>query len=137
MPVRRSAAASASAQLTNLVLSGIPIEKSGVASGANSTARQLGAALGAATLGSLLTVQTMNHAVVAVQAAGLPAGRHRRRRVKGIEAMGANWQPPAGLTPDQASTLNHALRQAVTSGARWALGFAALIVLRRRPCSAC
>ena len=38
-------------QITNVVLSEVPMAKSGVASGANSTARQLGAALGAAVAG--------------------------------------------------------------------------------------
>ena len=92
----------ASGPLTNLVLSEISMEKAGVASGANSTARQLGAALGAAMMGSLVTVQTTSHAVDAVNAAGLPAGL-TDTAVNGIEAMGANWQIPAGATPDQAA----------------------------------
>ena len=117
----------ASGQLTNLVLSEISMEKSGVASGANSTARQLGAALGAAMMGSLVTVQTTNHAVDSVRAAGLPAGL-TDTAVKGIEAMGANWQMPAGATPEQASALKHAFDQALTSGVRWALAWAALLV---------
>ncbi len=117
----------ASGQLTNLVLSEISMEKSGVASGANSTARQLGAALGAAMMGSLVTVQTTSHAVDAVKAAGLPAGL-TETAVKGIEAMGANWQMPADATPEQASTLKQVFDQALTSGVRWALAWAALLV---------
>lgn len=117
----------ASGQLTNLVLSEISMEKSGVASGANSTARQLGAALGAAMMGSLVTVQTTSHAVDAVKAAGLPAGL-TDAAVNGIEAMGPNWQPPAGTTPEQASTMQKAFEQALTSGVRWALAWAALLV---------
>jgi MFS family permease len=117
----------ASGQLTNLVLSEISMEKSGVASGANSTARQLGAALGAAMMGSLVTVQTTRHAVDAVQAAALPAGL-TDTAVDGIEAMGANWQIPAGATPEQAATLQKAFEQALTSGVRWALAWAALLV---------
>ncbi len=117
----------ASGPLTNLVLSEISMEKSGVASGANSTARQLGAALGAAMMGSLVTVQTTSHAVDAVNAAGLPAGL-TDTAVNGIEAMGANWQIPAGATPDQVATLQRAFEQALTSGVRWALAWAALLV---------
>jgi EmrB/QacA subfamily drug resistance transporter len=117
----------ASGQLTNLVLSEISMEKSGVASGANSTARQLGAALGAAMMGSLVTVQTTSHAVDSVKAAGLPA-ELTATAVRGIEAMGANWQPPAGTTPEQAATMKHAFDLALTSGVRWALGWAALLV---------
>jgi EmrB/QacA subfamily drug resistance transporter len=117
----------ASGPLTNLVLSEISMDKSGVASGANSTARQLGAALGAAMMGSLVTVQTTSHAVDAVQAAALPAGL-TDTAVNGIEAMGANWQIPAGATPEQAATLQRAFEQALTSGVRWALAWAALLV---------
>jgi EmrB/QacA subfamily drug resistance transporter len=45
------------AQLTNLVLSDIPPAKAGIGSGANNTARQLGAALGVAILGAILSAQ--------------------------------------------------------------------------------
>ena len=48
----------ASSQLTSLILSEIPVAKSGVAGGTNSTARQVGAALGIATIGALVTEQT-------------------------------------------------------------------------------
>jgi EmrB/QacA subfamily drug resistance transporter len=43
------------AQLTNLVLYDIPGPKAGIASGANSTIRQVGAALGIAIIGTVLT----------------------------------------------------------------------------------
>jgi predicted MFS family arabinose efflux permease len=116
----------ANSQMTNLVLWGIPKEKAGAAGGANSTARQLGAALGAATLGTLLTVHTINSAVGSVQAAGLPA-EISDDAVSGIRAMGANWQPSSTLAPDQADTLNHLFDNAVATGARWALGFAVVM----------
>ncbi len=44
----------ATAQLTSIVLSDIPVELSGIASGANSTLRQVGSALGIAILGTVL-----------------------------------------------------------------------------------
>jgi EmrB/QacA subfamily drug resistance transporter len=44
----------ATAQLTSIVLSDVPVEKSGLASGANSTLRQVGSALGIAILGTIL-----------------------------------------------------------------------------------
>jgi EmrB/QacA subfamily drug resistance transporter len=46
----------ASAQLTGLILFDVPIAKSGIASGTQSTARQIGAALGTAILGTVLFV---------------------------------------------------------------------------------
>ena len=48
----------ATSQLTNVILSGIAAEKAGVASGANTTVRQTGSALGVAVIGSVLTVET-------------------------------------------------------------------------------
>ena len=44
----------ATAQLTSIVLSDVPVERSGLASGANSTLRQVGSALGIAVLGTVL-----------------------------------------------------------------------------------
>ena len=46
----------ATAQLTGLILSDIPVEKSGQASGTQSTARQIGSALGTAILGTIVFV---------------------------------------------------------------------------------
>ena len=46
----------ATAQLANVVLSNVPPERSGLASGANSTMRQIGTALGSALLGTILLV---------------------------------------------------------------------------------
>src|SRR5262249_25628035 len=49
----------AGAQLTNVVLLEIPESSSGVASGANTTVRQVGSALGVSVIGSLLTVESL------------------------------------------------------------------------------
>ena len=57
----------AGSQLTNVILSEIPNERSGAASGANTTVRQLGAALGIAVIGGLLTSTTISHAVSSVR----------------------------------------------------------------------
>ncbi len=50
----------ATAQLTSIVLSDIPAQRSGLASGANSTVRQIGSALGIAILGTVLFVSLDN-----------------------------------------------------------------------------
>ncbi len=50
----------ATAQLTSIVLSDIPAQRSGLASGANSTVRQVGSALGIAILGTVLFVSLDN-----------------------------------------------------------------------------
>ena len=48
----------ATAQLTGVVLKDVPIEQSGQGSGTSSTARQIGAALGIAVLGTILFTST-------------------------------------------------------------------------------
>jgi len=48
------------AQLTSLVLFDIPGPKAGIASGGNSTIRQVGAALGIAIIGTVITASTQN-----------------------------------------------------------------------------
>src|SRR6202022_2483217 len=62
----------ATSQLTNVILCDIGREKSGVASGANTTVRQVGSALGVAVIGSLLSTQTVHHSVSRIKAAALP-----------------------------------------------------------------
>src|SRR3954447_16455164 len=64
----------ASSQLTNVVLSDIPKEHAGAASGANTTVRQIGAALGIAVIGSLLSTQMVRHASAAIRASTLAGG---------------------------------------------------------------
>ncbi len=51
----------ATAQLTSIVLSDIPVTLSGIASGANSTLRQVGSALGIAILGTILFATLVGH----------------------------------------------------------------------------
>ena len=50
----------ATAQLTSIVLSDVPAQRSGLASGANSTMRQVGSALGIAILGTILFATLVN-----------------------------------------------------------------------------
>jgi EmrB/QacA subfamily drug resistance transporter len=61
----------ATAQLTSIVLSDIPAERSGLASGANSTMRQVGSALGIAILGTVL-FSTLSSGTTSNVSAALP-----------------------------------------------------------------
>ena len=72
----------ATSQITNVVLCEIPVDKSGVASGTNSTIRQVGSALGIAIIGTLVTTVTVRHArwTALAAAPGLP-GAVRRARI--------------------------------------------------------
>jgi EmrB/QacA subfamily drug resistance transporter len=117
----------AGAQLTNIVLSEIPKEHSGVASGANTTVRQVGSALGVAVIGSLLAVQTLHHSVSRIKAAALPPDL-KAHALAGVHALGGSYLPPASTSPHDLATLQHALQASVTSGTRTALLFAIGVV---------
>jgi EmrB/QacA subfamily drug resistance transporter len=114
----------AGAQLTNVVLSEIPKSASGVASGANTTVRQVGMALGVAIVGALLTAQTASHAIARIGASSLPAGT-RARAIAGVHALGANYTP----TGAGRATVQHALESSIVTGTRIALLFAAVLVV--------
>jgi len=113
----------ASSQLTNVILSDIPADKSGVASGTNSTVRQVGAALGVAVIGSIFASLTVSKTVDAVRAASLPralqstavAGLHARR----------TFPIPRGTAAPDAATLSHAVATGITDATRPALLIAA------------
>ncbi len=116
------------AQLTNVVLSDIAPERAGAASGANSTVRQIGAALGIAVVGTLLTTLTIRHAVHAMEAAGnIPPGL-KTSVIAGVRDGGVSFDPAAGAAPGVAATIRSALESAVTAGAKPALFFAAIVV---------
>ncbi|MDQ1534945.1 MAG: hypothetical protein QOF28_2706 [Actinomycetota bacterium] len=117
----------AGAQLTNVVLSEIPNESSGVASGANTTVRQVGMALGVAIIGSLLTAQTISHSIRGIESADLPAAV-KADAVAGVHALGSNYVPPGSVSPRDASLLNRALEHGVATGTRFALAFAIVVV---------
>lgn len=119
----------ASSQLTNVVLYDIDREKSGVASGANTTVRQLGGGLGAAVIGSFLTAETVRHAIQAVSAAKQLPAALSKQAIAGLHELGPNYVPPANVSPDNAAVLRNALADAVSKGTRPALFFASALVL--------
>ena len=98
----------------------------GVASGTNTTVRQVGLALGIATFASLLNTLTIRHATSAlidvatspadVQAASIAGAAHQGRELHAA----ARTRRPARV-----ETLRHIIESAVVAGARPALFFAA------------
>src|SRR5205807_2902917 len=62
----------AGAQLTNVVLSEVPDENAGSASGANTTVRQVGSALGVSVIGALLTARPISAATSGLTSTSLP-----------------------------------------------------------------
>jgi EmrB/QacA subfamily drug resistance transporter len=116
------------AQLTNVVLSDVPADRAGSASGANSTVRQMGAALGIAVVGTLLTTLTIRHAVDAINGAGGLPPDVKANVIAGVRAGGVSFDSTSVGSPGAAATVRHALDAAVTAGARPALFFAAGVV---------
>ncbi|HVN50550.1 MAG TPA: MFS transporter [Acidimicrobiales bacterium] len=118
----------ATTQLTNVVLSEIPPTKSGVASGTNSTVRQVGSALGIATIGTLLTTLTVNHAIDTLGRARALPPRVATRAAAQVRALGANYRPAAGSRSAVSAELGHILRDAVSTATHGALLFAVAVV---------
>ena len=116
------------AQLTNVVLSEIPPEGSGVASGANTTVRQVGSALGVAVIGTVLTVQTVSHAVQRIKAAALPAAL-KAQAFAGVHAARLGLRAAAiGGHRATRRCVRNAVEQGVLHGTRVALMFAFVVV---------
>lgn len=111
----------ASAQLTNVILFDVAPEKAGVASGANSTVRQVGSALGVAVIGSILATQTRHHATSSIRALDLPPAL-KERALDQVHrgGVGSAAAPPA---------LQRAVESAVAAASRPSLLLAAGIVV--------
>jgi EmrB/QacA subfamily drug resistance transporter len=117
----------ASAQLTNVVLSDVPASKSGVASGTNTTVRQVGSALGIAVIGTLVTTQTVSHAVRLIGRSPVLDPATQARASEGIRAASTGYRaPPTGRIGTE---LTHIMTRAVGFGTRDALLFASAVVL--------
>ena len=118
----------ATAQLTQLILVDVPLDKSGQASSTQSTARQVGSALGIAILGTALfsTLRAGTEARLSDQIAADPAVGDL---VDGVSDSGGALI--AGLAENPATAaIADAAREALTQGvsvAAW-LGVAALII---------
>ena len=117
----------ASSQLTNVILSDIPADKAGVASGTNSTVRQVGGALGVAVVGSVFASLTVQRTIDALRESRLPAAL-RDTAVAGVHAQGAGFPVPPGTPAADAATLSHALATGITDAVQPALLLAAAFV---------
>ncbi|MFN8026573.1 MAG: MFS transporter [Acidimicrobiia bacterium] len=118
----------ASSQLTNVVLSDVDEDKTGVASGSNTTVRQVGGALGIAIVGTILTVQTIHHTSSEIRAARLPAAV-QAQAVADVRAAGTNFVPSARVTARESAVLEDAFVQGVADASQVALVFATVAVV--------
>ena len=117
----------AMSQLTNVVLSQIPNNKSGVASGTNTTLRQVGSALGIAEIGTVVTAQTISRAASRIGGSTLAAGT-KREAIARVHALGASYSPAAANPPAVARTLINVVARAVAAASQDAILFAAAVV---------
>ena len=118
----------AGSQLTNVILADIPPEKSGAASGANTTVRMIGASLGIAVISTLLSSATIRRAVDLVSGASRLSPAVKAHALAQLHTSGVNFAPAPGTSPRQAEVLRHALDAAVASGARPPLLYATAVV---------
>lgn len=117
----------AGAQLTNVILSEIPFEGSGGASGANSTVRQVGSALGVSVIGSLLTVQTVNVATQRIRASSLSSAV-KAKVISGVHQGSSGAAPSRSLSRRDGAIVRDAIQHGVLSGTRFAMAFAAIVI---------
>ena len=125
----------ASAQLTSLVLSGVPVAQSGQASATQSTIRQWGTALGAAVSGTVLSAALSMVMPAHLNAIpGLPAGA-ARGLVQSVRSSAGNvisslrMQGASGRLGGLGPQVTQALTQGFTQGAQLAMAFAGVLLL--------
>jgi EmrB/QacA subfamily drug resistance transporter len=117
----------ASSLLSSVVLSEVSGPRAGVASGANSTCRQVGAAFGIAIVGSIVTVQATNRAVSALGRADLSPGV-RDRAIDTVRDFGASAGPPDGVGAADVATIQRVLTESLGTAVRISMVFAVALV---------
>jgi EmrB/QacA subfamily drug resistance transporter len=118
----------AGSQLTNVILADIPPEKSGAASGANTTVRMIGSSLGIAIMSTMLSVLTVRHAAAAVSRSRALTRAVQDHALTQIHAHGVNFAPRPGTSARDTSLLERLLSSAIASAARPPLLFAVGVV---------
>jgi Na+/melibiose symporter-like transporter len=108
----------ATAQLTGVVLRDVPVELSGQGSGTQSTARQIGSALGIAVLGTILYTSTAGVLTTSLEQQGLPAEQVATTVDAVVDSSGAAI---AGLAASPATAdAARAAGEAFSDGTRYA-----------------
>ena len=121
------------AQLTNLTLSDIPPEQAGAGSGANNTVRQVGAAIGIAILGAVLTAQlaATGKAELATSTTIPPLVKPAIVQVldKGLNGDASQISAQANTTSPVGQAIKQIFDSALTDGTRSAGTAAAVFVV--------
>ncbi len=119
----------AASQLTNVILAEVAPEKSGAASGANTTVRMIGSSLGIAVMSAMLSSGTTQRAIRSIQGAQTLPAALRIHSIAAIHARGLNFAPLAGTSSRDIATLRHAMDGAIAAGARPPLIYATAVVV--------
>lgn len=122
----------ATAQLTGLILADIPLNKSGQASGTQSTARQIGSAMGTAVLGTVLFVSlNTNTETRLTENVGLP--KESAAQIANVVEKSAGTVIPTldqmPGSPEIQAEAKLAYTESIQSAAWWASGFLVLGLL--------
>ncbi len=128
----------ATAQLTGVVLQDVPVELSGQGSGTQSTARQVGSALGIAILGTVLFSSTAGILSSTLDERGVPAAQRDQVVAAVIDSAGAaiagleaNPQTSAAATDAKAAFSEGTRLAAFTAAGFLAVGLLATVPLGR------
>lgn len=119
----------ATAQLTGVVLQDVPVAQSGQASGTQSTARQVGSALGIAVLGTVLFTSLGGALDNRLQADGLPVEARDGIVTAVVDSAGSAIPGLEAQSPDVADAARTAFSDATRYSAFAAAGFLALGLL--------
>ena len=106
----------ASAQLTGLILADVPVRQSGQASGTQSTARQIGSAMGTAILGTVLFVSLSGQTAAQVEALGIPT--EQAQQVADVVEQSAGTAIPGLDQPPGSPQIQDAAAQAFANSVR-------------------
>ena len=125
------------AQLTNVVLSEIPFERLGAGSGANNTVRQLGAAMGIAVIGAVLTTTLASSATAQLDRTNAVPPFVKTSILKALDQSGGTGEgvatlqgAPAGFEKTAAGQeVGNIVKQSFVDGAKRAGLVASVFVL--------
>lgn len=117
----------ATAQLTGVVLVDVPVQRSGEASGVQSTSRQIGSALGIAILGTVLFASVGARLDASLTAADVPAAT--RTSIVAAVVDSAGGAIPGLATDPRGAVAYEPARQAFSDGTRYAAFTAAGFLL--------
>jgi EmrB/QacA subfamily drug resistance transporter len=106
----------ASAQLTGLILADVPVRQSGQASGTQSTARQIGSAMGTAVLGTVLFLSLNSQTAQQVEELGIPTAQ--AEQIADVVEQSAGTAIPGLAEPPGSPQIQQAAGQAFADSVR-------------------